>query len=203
MAVVYAYQFPEGIFEVHNSKPNLTLKRVKQTHSADVAVCSQFPNEAEVLAEADALIDHDKTHNLAILTADCIPVLFLGEKGNVFVHAGWMGVKNQISLNPIIKACEPHTIFLGPHIRSESFEVKPDFKNHFNEEKYYFTRDQKLYFDLTAKLIDDLKNHFPGTLIIDSELNTFTDQRFHSYRRNKTILRNWNVFRPYRGFNER
>lgn len=203
MAVVYAYQFPEGIFEVHNSKPNLTLKRVKQTHSADVAVCSQFPNEAEVLAEADALIDHDKTHNLAILTADCIPVLFLGEKGNVFVHAGWMGVKNQISLNPTIKACEPHTIFLGPHIRSESFEVQPDFKNHFNEEKYYVVRDQKLYFDLTAKFVDDLKKHYPGSSIIDSELNTFTDQRFHSYRRNKTVLRNWNVFRPHRGLNER
>ncbi|MCK6596041.1 MAG: polyphenol oxidase family protein [Bacteriovoracaceae bacterium] len=196
MAIVYSQLLPSGIFEVHNSKPNLLLKRVKQTHSDDVVLCSQYPEENEILAEADALIDQDKKHILAILTADCIPVLFLGEKGNAFVHAGWMGVKNQISLNSKIQDCRPHTIFLGPHIRGNSFEVQPDFKTHFNEEKYYAQKNQKLFFDLTAKLISDLKIQYPKAKIIDSEINTFTDERFHSYRRNKTVLRNWNVFIP-------
>lgn len=195
MAITFAHTFSEGVFEVHNSKPLFPVKRVKQTHSDLVLSLDSTNRELEIIGSADGIIDREKKYNLAVLTADCIPLVFLGNKGNAMVHAGWAGVKNQISLDKKIQELEIQTIYLGPHIRLNHFEVQEDFKQHFSDQRFYHLRDGKLFFDLTAKLVDDLKVIYPNAAIVDCLLDTRSDERFHSYRRNKTVLRNWNVFK--------
>lgn len=195
MAITHSYVFDKGIFEVHNSPPLFSTKRVKQTHSDIVLVVDPLQKDIEVIGTGDGIIDREKKYHLAVLTADCIPLLFIGEKGNAMVHAGWAGVKNQISLDPKIQELLVHHIYIGPHIRLNNFEVQIDFKNHFTEEKYYHQIENRLHFDLTTKLIDDLKKTYPSAQIIDCHLDTRAEERFHSYRRNKTVLRNWNVFK--------
>lgn len=195
MAITYSHSLSAGVFEVHNSKPLFPIKRVKQTHSDLVLSLDSTNRELEVIGSADGIIDREKKYNLAVLTADCIPLIFLGNKGNAMVHAGWAGVKNQISLDKKIQELEIQTIFLGPHIRLNHFEVQEDFKQHFNDQHFYHQRDGKLFFDLTAKLVDDLNVVYPHATIVDCLLDTRSDERFHSYRRNKTVLRNWNIFK--------
>lgn len=195
MAITHCHTFPEGVFEVHNSKPLFPLKRVKQTHSDLILTIDEKSNDSEIIGTADGIIDREKKYDLAILTADCTPLVFLGLQGNAMVHAGWAGVKNQISLNKEIQSLGIHTIYIGPHIRLKNFEVQEDFRQHFSDERFFHQLDGKLFFDLTAKLIDDLKKTYPKANIIDCHLDTRSDERFHSYRRNKTVLRNWNVFK--------
>ncbi len=196
MAVTFKAQFEEGDFLVLNQKPAFKLNRVHQTHS-DVNICLNEHNcSEEVIGNGDGIIDPKKEFILASLTADCIPVLLIGKKANALIHAGWMGVKNKISLSENIKKYEIYKIFLGPHIRVESFEVQENFFEHFSNKNFYQKRDGKLYFDLTMQLIHDLKLTYPNSEIIDCKLNTYTQQQFHSYRRNRTKLRNWNIFIP-------
>lgn len=196
MAITFSQTFPEGIFEVHNTPPLFAaIKRVKQTHSDIVLTLDHTCATQDIIGIGDGIIDQEKKYHLAILTADCIPLLFLGLKGNAMVHAGWAGVKNKISLNNQIISLDVHTIFIGPHIRLQNFEVQEDFRQHFKDDRYYHLKGGKLFFDLTAKLIDDLKSVYPNATIIDCALDTKTDERFHSFRRNKTILRNWNIFK--------
>lgn len=195
MAITFTQTFAQGVFEVHNCKPTYLVKRVHQTHSDIVLTIDEFNQHLESIGSGDGLIDLEKKYHLAVLTADCIPVIFLGELGNAIVHAGWMGVKNQISLNQKIQNLKVNSIFIGPHIRVQNFEVQKDFKQHFSDKKYYHEINGKLFFDLTAKLIDDLTQTYKNANIIDCGLDTRSDPRFHSYRRNKTVLRNWNVFK--------
>ncbi len=195
MAITYGHTFPEGVFEVHNTKPPFPVQRVKQIHSDLVLTIDSQTKNLEIIGTGDGIIDLEKKHNLAVLTADCTPILFLGKIGNAMVHAGWAGIKNQIALDKKIQELDVHTIFLGPHIRLKNFEVQENFKDHFTDMNFYHQHEGKLFFDLTAKLVDDLKKTYPTTIIIDCLLDTRDDENFYSYRRNKTEFRNWNVFK--------
>jgi len=42
--------------------------------------------------EGDALVAHDGAVALAIVTADCVPVLLAGPRGIAAAHAGWRGI---------------------------------------------------------------------------------------------------------------
>ena len=93
--------------------------------------------------EADACFTQQAQLACAIMTADCLPVLFCDLQGTqvAAAHAGWKGlaagvleqtlncfVKNGIALNHVIA-------WLGPAISQAAFEVGPEVKNafvHFN-----------------------------------------------------------------------
>ncbi len=196
MTVTFEAHFEEGKFLVFNQKPNLKLHRVHQTHSDINITLNQHNCSEEIIGHGDGIIDPNKESILATLTADCIPVLLLGKSANALVHAGWMGVKNKIALSKNIQQHDIYKIFLGPHIRELSFEVQENFFEHFSNQNFYQKRNGKLYFDLTRQLTHDLKLTYPNAEVIDCNLDTFTQQQFHSFRRNKTKLRNWNIFIP-------
>jgi YfiH family protein len=89
--------------------------------------------------EGDALITDKRNLPIAVLTADCAPILIHDEKKKMIaaIHAGWKGAYNDIVKKVvkfmIKKGCSPQniTVAIGPCISSKNYEVKDDFKKRF------------------------------------------------------------------------
>jgi YfiH family protein len=111
------------------------LITVKQVHGAHVLEASSVTRSSE----ADALInDHDELA-LAILVADCLPVLLVDASSTRFalVHAGWRGLERGVisqTLSHFSDASSVHA-FVGPSISSEGYQVGPEVAEHFTDVK--------------------------------------------------------------------
>lgn len=188
---VFEKELPRGKFQTYSSRPSFAFIKVKQTHSDlvhDETSCHEI--------EGDGMVGKSTTP-MAILTADCLPVVLLGELGHAFVHAGWRGLHNQILSDKKIQDLKPFYAFIGPHISARHYEVQNDFRNNFPEyQNAFLERDGKLFFDMKVVVTAQLKKFYPGIKIEISELCTFEEPQLHSYRQNKTAERNWNMYIP-------
>ena len=101
-----------------------------------------FLNENSKLKKkikADAIITNQKKLPIAVLTADCVPVLLYDYEKKIIaaIHAGWKGAYRGIVRNVINfmhkKGCNPKNIIgaIGPSITQKNYEVKADFKKKF------------------------------------------------------------------------
>ena len=82
-------------------------------------------------ATADASVARRPGHVCAVLTADCLPVLFCNRQATVVAaaHAGWRGLAGGVLTNTVARMdCPPEAIlaWLGPAIGPAAFEVGPD-----------------------------------------------------------------------------
>jgi purine-nucleoside/S-methyl-5'-thioadenosine phosphorylase / adenosine deaminase len=91
---------------------------------------------AVVDARADASWTRDTSLACAILTADCLPVLFCDRAGTVVAaaHAGWRGLCNGVLEATVasmgVEAGEV-LAWLGPAIGKAAFEVGPEVRSSF------------------------------------------------------------------------
>ena len=82
---------------------------------------------------ADAMITDYPGIALAILTADCAPIIFFGKKFVGIVHVGWKGLINGIideTVELLQKKGEKARDLIcsvGPHLKINSFKVGKDF----------------------------------------------------------------------------
>ena len=120
--------------------------------------------------KADAVITDQKKIPIAVLTADCVPILLYDNKKNIVaaIHAGWKGAFKGI-VNKVIdfmlkKGCEEKNIFaaIGPCIGKASYNVKEDFKKRFlkkdKKNKIFFSyRKNIIHFDLSNYVKSQLK----------------------------------------------
>ena len=181
-----------GRFIVFNSRPDFDFLRVKQTHSDLVIPESDCANETE----GDGIIGTGLVPKL-ILTADCVPIVLIGKEKHVVIHAGWRGLAQKIVTHELVKSINPTYAFIGPHIRPEHYEVQPDFLSNFPHFSEAFTKHHgKIYFNMEYVATRQLKEAYPGIVIEDCGLCTFSNLKFHSYRRDKTTQRNWNIYFP-------
>lgn len=170
------------------------LITVRQVHSPKVLVVdSPFKGD---LPEADALITTTSGLLIAILTADCVPVLLSTPQGDIVaaVHAGWRGAVTGIIEEVVreMKALGAKEIIgaLGPCIWQDSYEVSQEFYDNIALTPSYFkpgNRPDHWQFDLPGYVTNRLLE--AGVKKISpSPANTYVDPlRFFSYRR-KTIL---------------
>ena len=121
--------------------------------------------------EGDALITDKRNLPIAVLTADCAPILIHDEKKKMIaaIHAGWKGAYNDIVKKVvkfmIKKGCSPQniTVAIGPCISSKNYEVKDDFKKRFikkdkkniiffkiTKDKNYFNLNKYIHFQLES-----------------------------------------------------
>lgn len=83
--------------------------------------------------QADAAVSTDPELAVAILVADCLPVLFAAPGGVAGAHAGWRGLAAGVLEHTVAElcdaaACEPGQVraWLGACIGPEAFEVGPE-----------------------------------------------------------------------------
>ncbi len=120
-------------------------------------------NKYKIKPKADAIITNQINLPIAVLTADCVPVLLCDNKRKIIaaIHAGWKGAYKGIINNVIqfmIKmGSEPKNITaaIGPAISMKNYEVQKDFENKFLRKskinkKFFKIKNKKLYFDLSG-----------------------------------------------------
>jgi polyphenol oxidase len=105
---------------------------LEQVHGVQVA-CVDQPGAPMV---ADAAVTHRPGQVLAVLVADCLPVLFASRNGDVVgvAHAGWRGLAAGVleaTVAALGVAPELLCAWLGPVICAAHFEVGDEVRNAF------------------------------------------------------------------------
>ncbi|WP_456448982.1 peptidoglycan editing factor PgeF, partial [Thiolapillus sp.] len=103
---------------------------LQQVHGCQVVTTHQ-PD-----CQADACYSHRSGDVCAVLTADCLPVLFCNESGTAVAaaHAGWRGLAAGILERTLACFTEPPSsilAWLGPAIGPEHFEVGAEVRQAF------------------------------------------------------------------------
>jgi YfiH family protein len=171
------------------------LVTVYQTHSATALTIASTGNPETA---ADAMVCASPNITLAVLTADCQPVLFADPNAKVIgaAHAGWRGALNGV-LEATIDAMEELGAqrenivgVIGPCISQPAYEVGQDFIERFLEA----SPDNHCFFS-NAKAPEKYLFNLPGYGLFRlrkagikaaewTQYCTYSDpKRFFSYRR--------------------
>ena len=166
---------------------------VTQVHSADVVPVDASYDGAD-RAKADALVTAVPEIALAIVTADCAPVLLADAEAGVVAacHAGWRGAVGGILGNTVAEmaglGARAGAIIavIGPTIAQQSYEVDEAFRARFgaSDDAFFAAgRTGRYQFDLPGFVREQLARAGVES-VHDLSLDTYADpQRFHSYRR--------------------
>ncbi|MFC7703203.1 peptidoglycan editing factor PgeF [Plastorhodobacter daqingensis] len=174
--------------------PQNRLAMVHQVHSADVVtVAGPLPDAPR----ADALVTNKPGIALAVLTADCQPVLMADRDAGVIAaaHAGWRGARDGI-LERTVSAMEALgarrsaiTAVIGPTISQRAYEVGPEFLDDFladtPDNSRFFTNGagDRYLFDLPGYGLHQLRAAGVGRAEWTGHCTYSDPQRFYSYRR--------------------
>lgn len=108
---------------------------LNQVHGNRV-IDSRSPEFAHGPPDADAIVSQDGTDVLAILTADCLPIVLCSTQspGLAAIHCGWRSLAGGI-VGATVAALDarPETLraWLGPAISQPAFEVGDDVRDLF------------------------------------------------------------------------
>jgi len=194
-SILYSKVVPGGKFVVYDQCPPISFFEVKQVHSN--LIVSPNLNESPCEIQADGLViykNQPAPRNLAIKTADCLPIYISGKYGHALIHAGWKGLAKKILIQSQLEKIEPEYAFIGPGILKCCYEVDDTFKENFNSEDSFSKKNHQLYFDLVEEASGQLQGHFPTIYLENCQICTHCNLNFHSFRRDQTINRNWNLF---------
>ncbi len=189
--LLYQKKISDYLFEVYDDRPDFEFDEVKQIHSS-IVVNAPASNDNE----ADAITSELQLDRpLAIKTADCLPIAIIGKSGVANIHAGWRGLAEEIILNDEIKKIEPEIILIGPHISAVNYEVSEEFKQNFPNSQAFAVIEGKLTFSLEMEIREQISNNFPKAHVISTNICTFANLNYNSFRRNQTTKRNYNILK--------
>lgn len=187
-----ALQTRYGVLQTFSDKPGHPLIHLKQTHST----IFRSATAASQGLEGDGFLWCQQTNDetFALQTADCLPVLIEGDHGWALAHLGWKGLADKMIQQEMIERLKPTHLWIGPHISRTHYEVQKDFTKNFPQNHNFSEKEGKLFFDLQTELLDQC-TIFGELQVALSPACTYTDETLHSFRRNKTNLRNWTIFK--------
>jgi polyphenol oxidase len=190
MKIAFSEKLSKGRFETWTERPTIEFWHATQVHGTDIVSTETLP------VEADGMIVswNDFNRPLAIKTADCLPIVIEGETGVIFLHAGWKGLASGILQRPEINIIKPLKVFIGPSIQECCFEVSEEFKAHFPDNPFFIKKNERFYFNLQEEAKRILHNKYPSLAVEATTVCTCCHDKLHSYRRDKTKERNWNLF---------
>lgn len=170
---------------------SVPIAYLNQTHSTIVVPAE---NALRQNLEADASVNSDGKVACAVMTADCLPVLFCSQQGTVVAaaHAGWRGLANGILQNTITQMnCPTNEIlaYLGPAIGAEAFEVGQDVyqafcENNADAHQAFIQIEHQKYLANIYLLATQILNQQGVTQIFGGDFCTVLSRdTFFSYRR--------------------
>ena len=190
-----------------NIKKNLEIVKKKFSKSAkNIFLLHQIHSNKFIYVDekykfkkkpkVDAIITNQRYLPIAVLTADCVPILICDNKEKMIaaIHAGWkgayMGIIDKVIQFMIKKGCKLKNITatIGPSISVKNYEVKDDFKKKIIKRdkknlKYFKVNKNKLYFNL-AKYVYSLLLSNKIKNIETIKIDTFNAKnKFFSARR--------------------
>jgi YfiH family protein len=164
---------------------------LRQVHGTTVAELGPLPGPHE--PEADAAVSHLPGTVLAILTADCLPVLFAAEDGGSIgaAHAGWRGLAAGVLEQTIAQMQRPAAsllAWLGPCIGAASYEVGEEVRKAFVQRDAAaataFAPTRPGHWTCNLAMLARQRLAAAGVArVYGGGFDTRTDARFYSYRR--------------------
>ena len=164
------------------------LVGLTQVHGPDV-ITVETPWPPGAGPRADAMVTRQPGIGLAIVTADCAPVLFATPGAVGAAHAGWRGAVAGV-LEAVVDALggQNVTAVIGPCIGPASYEVAADMRDtvlaqNAGSERYFTaTRPGHWFFDLPGYCAGRLQAAGAAVSILAAD--TLPDERrFFSHRR--------------------
>jgi len=180
---------------LQNLLPSKTsIQWLKQVHGNTVAEISSVTKQPLI---ADAMVTREKNIALAIMTADCLPILLVSKQGDEIaaIHGGWRPLAANIitnTLNKMHTAADEIYAWLGPCIGKDAFEVGSEVQNAFIKQGSKFSQafnkqENGKYFASLHKIATLQLNHlgikYTSTL---SECTYSQPEKYYSYRKNVT-----------------
>ncbi|CAM3824946.1 MAG: peptidoglycan editing factor PgeF [Burkholderiales bacterium] len=111
---------------------------LEQVHGTDVFDADAAPASDAPVPRADAAVTTRRGRPLAIMTADCLPVVLADEAGTVLgvAHAGWRGLAAGVLENTLdaMRRRAPAArwrAWIGPGIGPRAFQVGPEVREAF------------------------------------------------------------------------
>ena len=166
---------------------------LRQAHGTDVFDADGSSDGEE--PQADAAIARSAGRVLAVLSADCLPVLFCADDGSAIgvAHAGWRGLLAGVLEVTVARLGVPPAsvlAWLGPAIGPRSYEVGDEVRAAFVDQDQHAgkafvpTRPGHWLCDLYA--LAHLRLAAAGvSRVYGGGFDTFADARFYSYRRDR------------------
>ncbi|MBL8639123.1 MAG: laccase domain-containing protein [Alphaproteobacteria bacterium] len=186
----------------------VSLHSLRQIHSAECKTITELEaaeREQGICAAeelmGDGLVSDRPGEILAVLTADCAPVLFYGykESGAAVIgaaHAGWQGALKGIceaTLDAMLKLGAQKSSLcaaVGPCLGREDFAVSNDFPDQFfaqdaGAERFFKMMKGQLHFDFESYVADRLvKFGLDRQKIARAGQNTYAlEDQYFSFRR--------------------
>lgn len=177
------------------------LSQVHGTHVITAKVAGQ--TNVEKVPSADACYTQESSLACAVMTADCLPVVFCDVKGSeiAVAHAGWKGLVSGIIESTLAKfkaPAEDILVWFGPAISQENFEVGLEVREAFldrassntlDETRQAFTLNLQRNRHYFANLVQLARIRLESNgieKIFGGEMCCFNEsEKFFSYRRNK------------------
>ena len=167
---------------------------LNQVHSSKVLFVKSASGQLN--KPADGMVTNVHNLGLAILTADCAPVLFFDPVAKVIgaAHAGWRGAVNGVLENTVdamltIGAAKKNiAVAIGPCISKNNYEVGKDLRDMLisndkkNDKYFYHKLKDKFLFDLSGFITGKLINYNIETVIAVNICTYQEKNNLHSYR---------------------
>ncbi len=177
---------------------NSKIQWLEQVHGNNVVDIIDYCEKPIV---ADAAITRQKNIALAVMTADCLPILLTNKEGSeiAVIHAGWRPLSANIIARTLAKmksTADDIHVWLGPCIGPSSFEVGQEVKQKFCETSNQF---ETAFVPLATKSANNIESKYFANLTLIAQLQlcklgvnqitvlaecTFlNNNKFYSYRR--------------------
>jgi polyphenol oxidase len=161
---------------------------LEQVHSNHCIIVEEETNR-----RADAAITRSKIHTLAIITADCLPILVCDYQGTEIaaIHSGWRGLVNGIIENTLHKMhSSPAQLmaWIGPAICQSCYEVGDEvlaaYQNRYSFAAMAFRRKKDKWLANLPELASLVLQSAGISAVYQAKICTFEQKcDFFSYRR--------------------
>lgn len=161
------------------------IQYMEQVHGDSVSLVRASTIDSPT---ADALLTQESGIALAVMVADCIPLLLANASAVAAVHVGRRGLLNGVAIKTLNKLrsldSSPVTAVIGPSICGSCYEVSQEIFNEVTDRypaSSARTPSGGFSLDLAKALTHELIEN--GVTVIDESRCTVEDDSLFSYRR--------------------